>query len=77
MALSSVKENKSVGYGLTVDGETLFGAILNVTKDSEASSFSMDEIIQIIREGKDVVFAPLVKKERDTASIRAKFLKTA
>jgi len=77
MALSTVVKSKSVGHGMQVNGETLFGCILNITDGSDASEFTLAEIVQIIQQADSVEFTPLVKKERDSASIRGKFLKAS
>jgi hypothetical protein len=56
----------SVGHGLTIDGETIFGVIVNVAEDFE---FTNEQLLTAIRKGSTVSMAPIVKKEAKTSII--------
>jgi len=51
----------SVGHSLTLNDETIFGVIVNVSEDFD---FSNEELITAIRKADTVVMAPLVKKSK-------------
>jgi len=59
---------KSVGHSVSLNDETIFGVIVNVSEDFE---FTTEELITALRKADKVVMAPLVKKESKTSVIAA------
>jgi len=57
---------KSVGHGITLDDETIYGVIINVAEDFE---FTTEQLVTAIRKAGKVSMAPIVKKEAKTSII--------
>ena len=78
MPVETVKENKSTPYVIAVDGQPLFGLMINVQTGSDAGAFSVEELNQILfGGGNEVVMTAYERKEKDHSEIRARLLKAS